>query len=143
MITGIDTVLGKKVFSKLSRSEGSNFVLAFPKASKVESCQDMELSLCKFVMTVVCRAFMLGLSRNCLLFFSQHKLFDYAVDGERKSGKSPDRVGANRVYGLKLGVRKPLWDQENEIKFDWCESAWRPVYCIVLHTTKEEEEKRL
>ena len=44
VIPGIDTVVGKKVFTRLSRSECSNFILAFPKTNRVESCHDMELS---------------------------------------------------------------------------------------------------
>lgn len=54
-----------------------------------------------------------------------HKLFRYAVDGERKSGESPDRVGGNKVY-----VRKPLWDQENKIKFDWYEQSITLYYIL-------------
>ena len=70
--TDIDTVREEKGFRKLSRSECSNFILAFSKIRKavkrVESCQDMELNLCKFVSAVVCRISELGLSRNCLFF---------------------------------------------------------------------------
>ena len=104
VIASVDTFSENKKCYKAIRSY--NFVSTFPKKGSTESCQNVELNLCKFVMLVTSWDFVPGLSEECFHYFFRVVLIENTVDGR-------DLVRASLGVGE---ARRGIWSKDGGIK---------------------------